>query len=667
MKRGFALLTLLLIAADKPQPTRVLEGHSDIVTCLACDRGVLASGSKDTTVRLWDMESGKTRHVLKGHTRMVTAVAFSPDGRIIATSADDRLIRLWDVATGKEKAVLKGHRDDVHGLAFAPDGKTLASASGDYTVRLWDLASEKEVASLAGHTEAVNDVAFSPDGKTLASAGWDKTVRLWDVETKKERAQLEGHAGMVRLARIHARRQAIGLVRQGRHHPPLGPCRRKRGRQAGWARRPRPHRRFFARRQDARLGRQGRHAAALGHGPPRRPRHPHRRRPTDAHPGVHAGRQEHRDGGRGWEGEDMEGCGPVALSDREWRTSYLSKGFVNAKQKMQNRKCKVKNEIRLHFAFSISYFALSLGGQNEIRMFSWIIDASAPRCHAMGEATSNAGIRWRRILLRVCLVLAILYVLFIGVLLAFEDRFVYRPNARGGYWAPAPEELAAEDVWLTSADGTDIHAWWCPVKDSDGATLFCHGNAGNLSNRSGDIRNIRDGLGQSVLIFDYPGFGKSGGTPSEAGCYAAADAAYDWLAKRVPGERIVLFGQSLGGGVAVDLAARRPHRGLVLFKTFTSVPDVAQAKYRILPARLLVRNRFDSIAKIEGCRRPLFVAHGDRDGLIPFAQGQRLFEAAPGPAKEFMRLPGATHNGEIPLEVTRQAAAFLREHGVTKR
>jgi fermentation-respiration switch protein FrsA (DUF1100 family) len=270
--------------------------------------------------------------------------------------------------------------------------------------------------------------------------------------------------------------------------------------------------------------------------------------------------------------------------------------------------------------------------------------------------------RLRRYSVRAVVVLGVLYLLFVGDLLAFEDNFVYRPNARGGYWVPAPEDLAAEDVWLTSADGTSIHAWWCPREGSAGATLFCHGNAGNLSQRSGDLRNIREGLGQSVLIFDYPGFGKSGGTPSEAGCYAAADAAYAWLAQQVPGERIVLFGQSLGGGVAVDLAARVPHRGLVLYKTFTSVPDVAQSKYPIFPARLLVRNRFDSLAKIEACRRPLFMAHGDADRLIPFAQGERLFAAAPAEAKEFLRLPGAGHNGEIPREFASRAAEFLREH-----
>lgn len=280
----------------------------------------------------------------------------------------------------------------------------------------------------------------------------------------------------------------------------------------------------------------------------------------------------------------------------------------------------------------------------------------------MGGGISNVSNRWRRYFFRVFALLTILYLLFVGGLLAFEDRFVYRPNARGGYWVPAPADLAAEEVWLTSADGAPIHAWWCPREGANGATLFCHGNAGNLSQRSGDIRNIRDGLGQSVLIFDYPGFGKSGGTPSEVGCYAAADAAYGWLAQKMPGERIVLFGQSLGGGVAVDLAHRVPHRGLVLFKTFTSVPDVAQAKYPILPARLLVRNRFDSLTKIEACRRPLFMAHGDADGLIPFTQAECLFAAAPVEAKEFLRLPGAGHNGEISREFSRRAAEFLREH-----
>ena len=122
-------------------------------------------------------------------------------------------------------------------------------------------------------------------------------------------------------------------------------------------------------------------------------------------------------------------------------------------------------------------------------------------------------------------------------------------------------------------------------------------------------------------MFDYPGFGRSSGQPSEAGCYAAGDAAYDWLreVQKVPGERIILYGGSLGGGTATDLASRRPHRALVLVACFTSFPDMAQTRFPWLPGRWLVHNRFDNLGKIADCRGPVFIAHGTRDGLIPFA------------------------------------------------
>ncbi len=132
------------------------------------------------------------------------------------------------------------------------------------------------------------------------------------------------------------------------------------------------------------------------------------------------------------------------------------------------------------------------------------------------------------------------------------------------------------DITLTTAAAEPLHAWWLPCPDARGALLFLHGNAGNLSHRGQTILLLRDTLGLSVLIFDYPGFGKSPGTPSEEGCYRAGEAAYDWLTTEqqiAPGE-IVLFGNSLGGGVATHLACRKEHRALALAKTYTTLPDV---------------------------------------------------------------------------------------------
>jgi pimeloyl-ACP methyl ester carboxylesterase len=269
------------------------------------------------------------------------------------------------------------------------------------------------------------------------------------------------------------------------------------------------------------------------------------------------------------------------------------------------------------------------------------------------------------IVLHAFVALVIVYLVTVAVLLGFEDRLLYRPHAHGNYWIPPPPEACVEDIYLRSSRGDEIHAWWCPRAGARDVVLFCHGNAGNLSqrrvSRDGDVIAIGEVLNASVLIFDYPGFGQSSGTPSEAGCYTAADAAYEWLAQRVPPERIIILGQSLGGGVATDLASRRPHRALALLKTFTSIPDVILAKFPLLPAHRLMRNQFDNLAKISACGSPLFIAHGDCDHLIPVEQAEQLFTAATAP-KEFFRMPGCGHHGGVSREFLARLAAFLQEH-----
>jgi uncharacterized protein len=238
------------------------------------------------------------------------------------------------------------------------------------------------------------------------------------------------------------------------------------------------------------------------------------------------------------------------------------------------------------------------------------------------------------------------------VLMFLESAFLYHPTGPGDWFDP-PRGLHVEDAELSATDGTRIHGWWSPPEGwtpSQGAILYCHGNAGNLSHRGDLVPLWQHELGQAVLMIDYPGYGKSGGKPTEAGCYASADAGYDWLveAKNVPPERILLWGGSLGGAVMVDLASRRPHRALVLISTFTSLPDMAQNIFFWAPARYLVRSKYDSLGKIGQCSRPVFVAHYSGDDLVPFSQGQRLFLAANEP-KEFFPMSGHRHDeGPMP-------------------
>jgi fermentation-respiration switch protein FrsA (DUF1100 family) len=259
---------------------------------------------------------------------------------------------------------------------------------------------------------------------------------------------------------------------------------------------------------------------------------------------------------------------------------------------------------------------------------------------------------------------AVGYVGFVLMLLGLENTLLYHPVSAARDWMPSPV-LETEDVELTCADGTRIHAWWCPAKNSDLALLYCHGNAGNLSHRGTSVVQLRDHLNTSVLIIDYPGYGKSEGSPSEQGCYHAADSAYQWLAetKQYSPKKIILYGGSLGGGVATDLASRQDHRALVLVKTYTSVPDAACDIYWWLPVpiRPLMTNRFESLTKIASCQRPVFIAHGTADEMIPFDHGKKLFEAANEP-KRFLAMEGNRHNDSLPEMFFTSLNEFLKSN-----
>ncbi len=251
------------------------------------------------------------------------------------------------------------------------------------------------------------------------------------------------------------------------------------------------------------------------------------------------------------------------------------------------------------------------------------------------------------------------------MLLALENLFLFHPRTAASVWEPPPAGARVEDVDLTSPDGTSLHAWWLKPsgwQPRDGAVLFFHGNAGNLSERGPSMVRWRDELGLAVLIVDYPGFGRSQGVPTEAGCHAAGESGHDWLTKQagVPGERILLVGGSLGGTVAIHVATCRPYRALVLISTFTSFPDMAQKQFPWLPARWLVRNQMNNLKRIRGLKKPVFISHSTGDGLIPYWMGERLYEAAQQP-KRLFTIHGRPHDEFVPPDCFAALKAFLRE------
>jgi fermentation-respiration switch protein FrsA (DUF1100 family) len=258
---------------------------------------------------------------------------------------------------------------------------------------------------------------------------------------------------------------------------------------------------------------------------------------------------------------------------------------------------------------------------------------------------------------------AIVLLTYLGVCVLvalLQSRLIYFPT-RGYPVTPADVGLTFEDLTLTTNDGISIAAWYVPHPEAKGTILFCHGNAGNISDRLHSIK-VLQAMGMNVLIFDYRGYGRSTGRPSERGTYEDADAAWRYLTETrgQPPDRIVPFGRSLGGAVAIDLAKHHAPAALVVESTFTNLVDVGRLHYPLLPVRLLLSYRYDSVDKVPLIACPKLFFHGEDDSLIPIENGRKLFDAAADP-KQFVTTPG-DHNESgftYSTEFTNRLEAFL--------
>jgi len=257
--------------------------------------------------------------------------------------------------------------------------------------------------------------------------------------------------------------------------------------------------------------------------------------------------------------------------------------------------------------------------------------------------TADTRRRWLKRLAKIALVLLVLLLM----LRWFEHKQPYHPSRS---FHLTGEELGRprEDVYFETGDGIRLNAWYFPAATlaphRDLAVIVCHGNGGNISHRLG-LYDMLLQAGVSVFAFDYRGYGRSEGRPNEAGTYRDAQAAFDWLGKKgFAGSNVVVYGESLGGGIASELALREPVGGLILQSTFTSVTDLGAELFPFLPVRTLGSIRYDTRSKLPRIHVPVLLLHSRSDTLIPFHHAKQNFTAANDP-KWLVEITGDHNDG----------------------
>ncbi len=237
-----------------------------------------------------------------------------------------------------------------------------------------------------------------------------------------------------------------------------------------------------------------------------------------------------------------------------------------------------------------------------------------------------------------------LYLAMLLMLTWLETSLVYpAPSVAAANWNRP--DLQFEDVNFTSADGTALHGWYFEHPQPRAQLLFCHGNAQQVADLGDWISELRDLYQISIFVFDYRGYGRSEGEPTETGVLQDGEAAQRWLAQRagIADDEVIVWGLSLGGGIAVHLASELGAKALILDRTFHSIVELAQSIYPWAPIRWLMRNRYPSVDRIQNYRGPLLQIHGPVDEIVPFTSGKQLFDACPSQNKQFLELENFGH------------------------
>ena len=269
-----------------------------------------------------------------------------------------------------------------------------------------------------------------------------------------------------------------------------------------------------------------------------------------------------------------------------------------------------------------------------------------------------------RFLMIFALSVAALYGVVLLAMFFGQRSFMYFPSTEN----PSPEAVGLRDVAVEAvetSDGETLVLWYGEAAPGQPTVLFFHGNGGEMAHRWDRFATYqRAGFG--VVFVSYRGYGGSTGRPFEAGLHRDADAAYGWILEQsVAADEIVIVGASLGTGVAVQLAARREARALVLGAPYSGTDDVAAAVYPWLPVRLLMRDRFRSVDYIGSVEAPILIQHGTADRVVPYASGQVLYQAAPE-GTEFVSVEGAGHDLLFEARLWEREVAFIRRVGAAE-